>query len=299
MARPADENATVRHERPSSGWPERRPAAWRLLARLDERVGVSRLFGGNRDAILLYHSVGGIPGADYDWNLTESEFRDQIEMVSERFEPVDLAELMDGQNANVDTKRVAVTFDDGFRNIAEVAMPVLREFDVPATVFVCPEFLGNANLDVFRDRHNLGSEVHDVVLTEAQVREIAASDLFSVGNHTATHVRLSSLDTRRAVVAEIIGAKERLEDMTGGAIGRFSYPYGGYDARAAAVIAESHALAVTSEPGLVEPSPDPYRFPRIDACLPLDCLRFETTDLGDQLRRTARRLGDFTARARR
>jgi peptidoglycan/xylan/chitin deacetylase (PgdA/CDA1 family) len=103
------------------------------------------------------------------------------------------------------------------------------------------------------------------------VREIATTDLFSVGNHTATHARLSDLDTREATAEEVLGAKERLEAVTHKPVDRFSYP---------------------SEPGLVTPSTSPYRLPRIDACLPLDLLRFETTDLGDRLRRSARRLGE-------
>jgi peptidoglycan/xylan/chitin deacetylase (PgdA/CDA1 family) len=298
MVRRPDEDRTVRGEGDARGrddWPEGRPAAWRLLARLDRSLRFSRLFGTDRDAILLYHSIGGIPGADYDWNLTRAEFREQIELVSDLFEPVDLSEMVNGRDVNgsdTDSKRVAVTFDDGFRSFYEVAVPVLREFDVPATVFVCPAFFADANLDVFRERHDLGPNAHDFGLTSSQVREIATTDLFSVGNHTATHARLSDLDTREATAEEVLGAKERLEAVTHKPVDRFSYPYGGYDARAADIVAESHTLAVTSEPGLVTQSTSPYQLPRIDACLPLDLLRFETTDLGDRLRRSARRLGE-------
>lgn len=270
-------------------WPEQKPLAWRALAHLDRWTGASSLFGDERDVVLLYHSVGGVPGADYDYDLPEAQFREQMRLVSEQFEPVDLGTLVE-ERGRGDRKRVAVTFDDGFRNVHEVAAPVLREFGVPATVFVCPDLLGDADLPRIREYHSLGPDAHDVLLTRSQVRDLASDPLFVVGNHTASHARLIDLDDD-ALADQVVGGKRRLEAVVGGPVDRFSYPYGARDLRAADVVADSHALAVTSERGLVGASTDPLQLPRIDACQPLATLQFDVTDLADHLRRTVRSLG--------
>lgn len=270
-------------------WPERKPVAWRALAHLDRWIGVSSLLEGRLDAILLYHSVGGVPGSDYDYDLPEAQFREQIRLLSEQFEPVDLGTLIEdcGENGQ---KSMAVTFDDGFRNVYDVAAPILREFDVPATVFVCPDLLGDADPARIREHHSLGLNAHDVLLTEQQVRDLAADDLFVVGNHTASHARLTDVDDEE-VVDQVVGGKRRLEALMGGTVDRFSYPYGAHDSQVADVVADSHEITVTSERGLVGPSADPQRLPRIDACQPLATLRLDVTDLGHHLRKTALRLG--------
>lgn len=268
--------------------PEPRPAVWRTLAGIDSVAGFSSLHGGDRDAVLTYHSVGGIPGTEYRWNLTRDQFREQIETVSERFEVVDLADLVEPARGR---KRVAVTFDDGFRNFHGVAAPVLREYQVPATVFVCPDFVGDANPRLLADRHDLGSSAHDVVMTERQIRDVADEALFSVGNHTASHPDLSTLPDGDAIVDEVVGAKRRLERRFGVEVDRFSYPYGEFDERVAAVVDDGHDVAVTGEPSLVRPDPDPLRLPRIDTSQSVATLLFEMTDLGDRLRRSARTLG--------
>jgi peptidoglycan/xylan/chitin deacetylase (PgdA/CDA1 family) len=276
-------------------WPEPRPAVWRALARLDWSTGVSSWCGSRLDAILVYHSVGGIPGSDYRYDLSPAQFREQIRMLHGSFEPVDLAALIDVEgtdrtpNTDPSRKRVAITFDDAFRNVYDVAAPILREFDVPATVFACPDFLGDESVGLLRERHSLGSHAHGIAMTEAQLREIAAEELFTVGNHTASHPDLTALPDREAVVEEVVGAKRQLEERIGTDVDRFSYPHGAIDRRAAAVVADSHSLAVTSEPSLLGRTPDPYSLPRIDACQPIQVLRLETSDVGFRLKRAARR----------
>lgn len=270
-------------------WPDRKPIAWRALAHLDRWAGFSSLFEGRLDVILLYHSVGGVPGSDYDYDLPEALFREQIRLLSGQFEPVDLGTLFEDRVGD-DRKAMAVTFDDGFRNVHDVAAPILREFDVPATVFVCSDLLGDADPVRIREHHSLGPDAHDVLLTERQVRDLAADDLFVVGNHTASHARLTDVDDE-GVVEQVVGGKRRLEALVGGTVDRFSYPYGAHDSQVADVVADSHDITVTSERGLVGPSPDRHRLPRIDACQPLATLRLDVTDLGHHLRKTAQGLG--------
>lgn len=266
-------------------WPEEKPWVWRALATLDARTGFSAGLTDRFDVILLYHSVGGIDGADYAYDLPVPEFRKQIRYFAESFEPVDLGEIVTEPAAETG-KRFAVTFDDGFRNVYESAIPVLREFDVPATVFVCPEFLDDQMVERIREVHALRESAHGIIMSRTQVRELAEDELFTIGNHTASHARLADVDPE-TVRREVRGGRESLEELIGGPVDRFSYPFGGYDSDVSSVVRSEHRMAVTSRRTLVGPDPDPFVLPRIDACQPFDTLRFDVTDLSYHLRRLA------------
>lgn len=271
----------------SREWPQHRPLPWELLAYVDRLVGLSLLYGDSSDVVLLYHSVGGLSNGTYPWDVSRELFREQMRVLSRSFEFVDLRTVIE---TNAPEKRIAVTFDDAFRNVYDAAVPILREFDIPATVFVCSEFVGDENFDLLRRRHGLEAGVGDVVMTAEQLRDLASDDLFTVGSHTATHPDLTAVEDD-VLAEEIIGAKRTLEDRFEVAVDRFSYPYGEHDERSREIVETAYDVAVTSEPSLVQQSPDPRRVPRIDACLPRDTLRFEVTDLADDVRRAARRFG--------
>ncbi len=269
-------------------WPESRPAAWHAVAFLERLTRFASAFENDHDAVLLYHSVGGVPGIDYKWDVPVSVFRDQIRQLSARYELVDLETVATTRDPS--QKRVAITFDDGFRNVYENAIPVLEEFDAPATLFVCPAFIDDENIDKLRDRHDLGASAHDISLTTEQLRELAADDRFTIGNHSYSHPNLSTISERSDIEAEVTGAKHWLENRLDVSIDCFSYPYGAYNEETASVVADTHDVVVTSEPSLVGPTVDAKSVPRLDACLPTSIVTFEVTDVAAKLRSLARRL---------
>jgi peptidoglycan/xylan/chitin deacetylase (PgdA/CDA1 family) len=66
-------------------------------------------------------------------------FRAQLKFLNRFFRIVPLQDVCECENSNQDARpRVALTFDDGLRNNFTAAYPVLREFNAPATFFVCP-----------------------------------------------------------------------------------------------------------------------------------------------------------------
>ena len=270
----------------SGRWPDPRPWPWRALARLDERLRLSRVADGRRDLILLYHSVGGVDGSTYAWDVPTEVFRRQLELVTSRYEPVDLGQLCSEPQA--DRKRVAITFDDGFRSVRNEALPILRAFGAPATVFLSPGLLGEENVGRFRERHGLPATAGRAALTPADVDALADEPSIRLGNHTLTHLALSSVPDAESVVTEVVEGKRRLEERYGVTVDRFSYPYGAIDERAKEAVVDLHDLAVTSRPGLIRRPMDAYALPRLDACQPAAVLGWEATDAGDSLRRLGR-----------
>ncbi|MBX0294016.1 polysaccharide deacetylase family protein [Haloarcula nitratireducens] len=232
--------------------------------------------------------MGGLPGIDYKWDLSAEDFRAQIQELDKRFELVDLATLVDEPVA--DTKRIAVTFDDGFQNVYSTAVPILREFDVPATLFVSPAFLDGKNLAIFNERHNIPTNSRDTMLTTGQLRQLSEDDLFTIGNHTYSHPDLQNLSDQQSIAEEIHRGKRELEQILGTSIQQFSYPYGSMDDRAQEIVTETHELAVTSVPELLKTNQERYQIPRIDTCLSPPTVSFEVTDISARLRQLARRV---------
>jgi peptidoglycan/xylan/chitin deacetylase (PgdA/CDA1 family) len=107
-----------------------------------ERAAAAR---GQALVVLTYHRIAD-PAADgfYDpvISATPDSFRNQIEWLHNRFRVLTLEELDASlQNAGRWTEPAAfVTFDDGYRDNFDSAVPILREFDVPATFFIPTEF---------------------------------------------------------------------------------------------------------------------------------------------------------------
>jgi peptidoglycan/xylan/chitin deacetylase (PgdA/CDA1 family) len=106
-----------------------------LIHSLALRTGLSPRLARGQGAprILMFHGTGG---PDFPAAL----LRDTLEFLRRHFDVVALQTIVDGLGGAPGRNRhaVALTFDDGLRNNLEVAYPLLREYEVPATFFVCP-----------------------------------------------------------------------------------------------------------------------------------------------------------------
>jgi peptidoglycan/xylan/chitin deacetylase (PgdA/CDA1 family) len=221
----------------------------------------------------MYHSVREAdrvrPGTS---DLSVAAFRRQLDALTDAFEIVDLGAL---QDPAPDRKRIALTFDDGYRDFYTQVRPLLHEFDAPATAFLVSNFVDG--IDRKSQVVNAG-HIYDP-LTHEEVAEIIDDPLVTIGNHTKTHHHLGRHREQDILQDEIVGAKDELEDRYGVTIDRFSYPDGGYTETAVQVVRESHALAVMDEsqrPLLHDE--DPVLLPRVDGGLPLPQVEWRLSD---------------------
>jgi peptidoglycan/xylan/chitin deacetylase (PgdA/CDA1 family) len=155
-------------------------------------------------------------------------------------------------------RAVAITIDDGYRDNLEVALPILRRHGFRATVFLVSGRLGEDN-DWDGDEAPGGRPI----VTAAEVAQMRAGGL-RFGAHTRSHCRLTEAD--EAEVREQIGGSRRdLEAALGTEVTEFSYPYGLYDERALAAVAEAgYGAAVTTYGRLAGPGDDPFEIPRLE-----------------------------------
>ncbi len=117
-----------------------------LIKRAILASGAMRLLSsGSSAAILMYHSVMTEP-AEHSDSLggiihSQSEFRGQMELLARDYHPLSLDEVVNRLNAHqvLPKRSVVVTFDDGYTDNYEVAMPILNQIGIPATFYVTVE----------------------------------------------------------------------------------------------------------------------------------------------------------------
>ncbi len=153
---------------------------------------------------------------------------------------------------------VVITFDDGFANVHERALPVLVQHGFAATVFLVSAYVGRYN-DWETPPAGLGRRA---VVSWSQARELAAAGL-ELGGHTRTHPDLRTL-RRDRVEQEIAAGKHEIEAQLDRPVESFAYPYGRVAADAASIVSREFRAACTT---VLRRASDEvlHRLPRVDA----------------------------------
>ncbi|MDQ3697272.1 MAG: polysaccharide deacetylase family protein [Gemmatimonadota bacterium] len=205
-------------------------------------------------AILTYHSIDP---SDSPVSVDETTFRRHVRWLeSGSVRVVPIPELM---RLPPETDAVALTFDDGFRNFATVAAPLLLDSGLPAAVFVVSERAGKTNA---------WSGVSDgkvptlPLLDWGELSDLAERGV-ELGAHTRTHPRLGELSAA-AQRDEIAGSVERIAAETGHRPRGFAYPYGSVSDETTAAVAESCEWACTTELRPLNAAECSHRLPRLD-----------------------------------
>lgn len=173
--------------------------------------------------ILLYHSVDSECSAAYrPWMVTPQRFEQQMAYLADNgYRPVDASTLSSWHAAGIPPgpETVLITFDDGLRDFVSGALPILRRFDFPATLFVVSGHVGGTS----RWLSSLG-EGDRPMLTWTELRELGEQGV-ECGAHTSSHPQLDLLSSA-AAADEIARSKRVLEDGLGRAVDAFAYPHG-------------------------------------------------------------------------
>lgn len=219
-----------------------------------------RLLRG-RAVIALFHRIDE-RWADRPITITEAEFDSYCRFFSRYFEVLPLTDLIDRLERGGDIGScLAITFDDGYRDNLERAVPILERYGLPATFFLTTGFIGTERVPAWDAQAGVRSEWLDWVDVADLVRKG-----FDVGAHTVSH---PDLGVTEGMIAEreIAGSKKRLEAELGMPVSLFAYPFGGRDKMSEAnrnrVRHGGFRCCLSAFGGLVSMETDPFRLPRV------------------------------------
>jgi peptidoglycan/xylan/chitin deacetylase (PgdA/CDA1 family) len=167
--------------------------------------------------------------------------------------------LRDILDSPAEARQIALTFDDGMRSLHEHALPVLRDEDVTATVFLISDYVG---------RNNRWPSLPEQVPTMEMMSWDQVEDLHAAGwrveAHTATHPDLRRL-ADDAIRDELERGNQAIQEHLGRRPEIFAYPYGYWDERVRAIAANTYRYSLTAQMGTLPAQvADPHRIPRLE-----------------------------------
>ncbi len=175
--------------------------------------------------ILCYHSIDGRDSSVF---MDPRSFAAQMRYMKRKgFTTLSLEEIVnytrDGTAS--DGKPIGIVFDDGYKNNYTEAFPVLQEVGFQATIFLAINYCGKVN--DWRSQHK--SIPLLPMMTWEEVKEMSRHGI-ELGSHTMSHPKLAEVPTEQAL-AELVGAKEEIENHVGREVAFASYPFGSFNDR--------------------------------------------------------------------
>lgn len=165
--------------------------------------------------VLMYHYIRVNPSPSdivgYNLSVTPENFGLQMEYLSTHnyhvITPDDLVPAL-LQNAPLPEKPIIITFDDGYADSHDNALPILQKFGFKGIEFIATGLVGAPNY-----------------LTWDKIMEMKNRGVFVFGAHSVHHFALTYLSPD-AVGYELRTSKKELEERLGYNINSFAYPYG-------------------------------------------------------------------------
>ncbi|MGI9305293.1 MAG: polysaccharide deacetylase family protein [Gammaproteobacteria bacterium] len=214
-----------------------------------------------RIVVLLYHRVNDELSDAVTVGV--QQFDEQMEWVSKHCPLLDVTNLVRGPVArNTNRPLVAVTFDDGYLDNYENAVPILRRHSIPATFFVSTGMIGT-NIGFAHDLDKLGYALPN--MTWEQMRQMHDWG-FTIGSHTVTHLNCAKRPIEE-VRRELSESRDMLRKQLGLDEIVFAYPFGGetdITARVRELVKElGYVGCFSAHGGYIKGAVDPYDIPRV------------------------------------
>ena len=147
---------------------------------------------------------------------------------------------------NYSSDSAILTFDDGYADFYNVVYPLLKKYQIKATVYVINNYIGRFGF-----------------LNEAQIKEMLNSGLVELGAHTLDHLYLKTISDKVAI-DQVVESKKKLEKQFGVTVATFAYPYGAFNKQTVEIVRDAGFVAAVSViPGTVQSIDNIYYMYRI------------------------------------
>ena len=221
--------------------------------------------------VLFYHRVADhVPN---EWTTPTRTFHKQLDWLTARFDIVSLEDAQSRLRFGFNQRpAVSITFDDGYADNMDFALPLLLERGIPFTYFVASQHA----LQEIPFPHDVEAGNPLAPTTVDQLASLVAAGV-EIGAHSRSHADLGSTEDPKVLQQEIVGAKTDLEVELSCPVRYFAFPYGLHEnlsPEAFAVAREAGYRGVCSAYGGYNlPGVDAFHLQRIHA--DNDMIRFK------------------------
>ena len=229
-------------------------------------------------AVLVYHQIDAAPvkGSPFrSLYVSPGAFVRQMRLLKWLgYTGLSMTGLQPYLSGEKQGKVVGITFDDGYLNNIQYALPVLARYGFSSTCYAVSSLLGKTNAwDA-----PIGI-AQTPLMNQAEIRQWIAGGQ-EIGSHTRSHINL--LDSQDEVcLAEISQGRIELQEAVKSPVNHFCYPYGRYEARHKAMVSDQGFItATTTQRSRCHAGCDMLEIPRVpvlrSTSLPLFWLKLAT-----------------------
>jgi peptidoglycan/xylan/chitin deacetylase (PgdA/CDA1 family) len=209
--------------------------------------------------VLCYHAVSEHWPASQ--SITPARLEQQLRLLQRRgYRGATFAEAVERPPSD---RVMAVTFDDAYRSVFDVARPLLAELGLPGTLFVPTDFVGGEGAVRWAGVEEWLGGPHERELELMgwdEVGELAGSG-WEIGSHTRSHAKLTECDDE-GLRDELEGSRAAVEARLGAPCRTLAYPFGAVDERVVEATRAAGYAAAGAIPVRFRP-PAPLEWPRI------------------------------------
>jgi peptidoglycan/xylan/chitin deacetylase (PgdA/CDA1 family) len=210
--------------------------------------------------ILTYHHVGpSKPDVHPLLTVSPDDFTEQVDWLARNgYSPIRTVDWTRwlAESRPLPKKPVLITFDDGYADIAQYALPTLSHYGFTAVVYIVTRLVGKTNE---WDRRVGWGELR--LMTAKQIMEWAAKGI-EFGSHTRDHPDLRSLSASE-LEDQVFGSVADLQSILDAAPTSFAYPYGHFNQTLRDCVTQAYQTSVTLVERICSDQDDPWLMPRI------------------------------------
>jgi peptidoglycan/xylan/chitin deacetylase (PgdA/CDA1 family) len=238
---------------------------------MSEVPGTAAAVSHRKIPILMYHEVADRNDTTSQLAVHPAAFAAQLKHLNEigatTLTLSEAASILAGNPIRLPERPIAITFDDGFADFHERALPLLYEYGFTATVFVTTGWISDAG-------PNSAGQRPGRMLSWSQIREATEAGI-EIGAHSHGHPQLDQIPLGK-LRSELTFSKALLEDSLGLTVPSMAYPFGYSNARVRQVVSEiGYARACVVGNMIAGPYSDPFALKRLTVRRSTNPAKFE------------------------